>query len=66
LKALSRFFCGDDLDVEVQLVLKREDAPRCALGVEGAAPPRLGWFSWMFTRPLERDPDETVLRLWDE
>jgi type VI secretion system protein ImpH len=66
LKALSRFFCGDDLDVEVQLVLKREDAPRCALGVEAAPPPRLGWFSWMFTRPLERDPDETVLRLWDE
>jgi len=28
--------------------------------------PRLGWFSWMFTRPLDRDPDETVLRLWNE
>jgi type VI secretion system protein ImpH len=67
LKALARFFCGDDLDVEVQLVLKREEAPRCVLGVEEtAARPRLGWFSWMFTRPLERDPDETVLRLWDE
>lgn len=66
LKALSRFFCGDDLDVEVQLVLKREEAPRFALGVEESAPPRLGWFSWMFTRPLDRDPDETIVRLWDE
>jgi type VI secretion system protein ImpH len=64
LKAMAKFFCGDDLDVEVQLVLKREDAPRFALGVEDAPPPRLGWFSWMFTRPLDRDPDETVLRLW--
>jgi predicted component of type VI protein secretion system len=53
--------------VEVQLVLKREEAPRCVLGVEeAAARPRLGFFSWMFTRPLERDPDETILRLWDE
>jgi type VI secretion system protein ImpH len=66
LKALSRFFCGDDLDVEVQLVLKRKEAPPFALGAEETPPARLGWFSWMFTRPLERDPDETVLRLWDE
>jgi type VI secretion system protein ImpH len=66
LKALSRFFCGDDLDVEVQLVLNRKAAPPCTLDVEEAPRPRLGWFSWMFTRPLERDPDETVLRLWDE
>lgn len=66
LKALSRFFCGDDLDVEVQLVLKREDAPRFLLGAEEGPRPRLGWFSWMFTRPLGRDPDETILRLWDD
>lgn len=66
LKALSRFFCGDDLDVEVQLVLKREEAPRMELGVEQGAPPRLGWSSWMFTHPLDRDPDETIVRLWDE
>lgn len=64
LKAFSRFFCGDDLDVEVQLVLKREDAPRFALDSGDVPPPRLGWFSWVFTKPLERDPDETILRLW--
>jgi len=66
LKAFSRFFCGDDLDVEVQLVLKREEAPRFALDSEQVAPPRLGWFSWVFTRTLDRDPDETILRLWDD
>jgi type VI secretion system protein ImpH len=66
LKAFSKFFCGDDLDVEVQLVLKREEAPRFALGAEQAPPARLGWFSWVFTRPLDRDPDETILRLWDD
>jgi type VI secretion system protein ImpH len=66
LKALCRFFCGDDLDVEVQLILDRRAAPPCTLGVDDAPQPRLGWFSWMFTRPLQRDPDETVLRLWDD
>jgi type VI secretion system protein ImpH len=65
-KAVSKFFCGDDLDVEVQLVLKREEVPRFALDADPSPPPRLGWFSWMFTRPLDRDPDETILRLWDE
>lgn len=64
LKAMSKFFCGDDLDVEVQLVLRREDTPRFGLGGDEALPPRLGWVSWMFTKPLDRDPDETVLRLW--
>jgi len=73
LKALARFFCGEDLDVEVQLVLKREEAPRFGLdvhldtplGTQGADPPRLGWLGWIFTRPLDRDPDDTVFRLWD-
>jgi len=66
LKSVARFFCGDDLDVEVQLILKREEAPRFTLESEDTPPPRLGWVSWMFTRPLDRDPDETILRLWDE
>ena len=66
LKALSRFFCGDDLDVEAQLILKREDAPRASLGAEGVPPPSLGWVSWMFSKPLDRDPDETVMYLWKE
>jgi type VI secretion system protein ImpH len=65
LRALARFFCGDDLDVEVQLVLKREEAPPLALAIPDAPPPRLGWVSWMFTRALGRDPDETVMRLWE-
>ena len=66
LKALSRFFCGDDLDVEAQLILKREEVPRMSLGAEGVAPPQLGWVCWMYSKPLDRDPDETVMYLWLE
>lgn len=65
LKAMARFFCGEDLDVEAQLILKREQAPRFGLDAAGAEPPRLGWLGWIFTRTLDRDPDETVFRLWD-
>jgi type VI secretion system protein ImpH len=64
LRALTRFFSQDNLDFEVQLVLRREDAPQCELGVGGDAAPRLGWLTWGRTRMLDRDPDETVLELW--
>lgn len=65
LRSLMKFFCGEDLDAEVQLVLKREETPRAGLDVVDGASPQLGWVSWMFAKPLDRDPDETVLRLWD-
>jgi type VI secretion system protein ImpH len=64
LRALCRFFCGEDLDVEAQLILDRNDAPRFGLDVDGEQPPRLGWLCWSFSKPLDHDPDETVLRLW--
>jgi type VI secretion system protein ImpH len=64
LLAIQRFVCGEDIDVEVQLVLARQETPRCGIGIEGPGAPRLGWISWMFSRPLTRDPDETVLSLW--
>lgn len=64
LRSLCRFFCGEDLDVEAQLVLERSDAPRFGLDIDGAQPPRLGWLCWSFSEPLNRDPDETLLRLW--
>ena len=65
LRSLVKFFCGEDLDAEVQLVLKREETPRAGLDTEEGASPQLGWVSWMFAKPLDRDPDETVLRLWE-
>jgi type VI secretion system protein ImpH len=64
LRCLCRFFCGEDLDVEAQLILLRGDTPRFGLDIDGAQPPRLGWLSWSFSEPLSRDPDETLLRLW--
>jgi len=63
LRALTRFFSGDELDFEVQLILRRDEVPPCELGSETEAAPQLGWVSWMKWAPFSRDPGETVLRL---
>jgi type VI secretion system protein ImpH len=66
LKALTKFFSGHDLDFEVQLILNRSETPPLWLGEEESEGPRLGWVSWVKSRDMNRDPDDTVLRLWEE
>ncbi len=63
LRAMLRFFGGDEIDFQVQLALKREDVPRCRLGEESAIAPRLGWVSWAKTIEMRRDPHDTILNL---
>jgi type VI secretion system protein ImpH len=63
LRALTKFFCNDEFDFEVQLMLAREEAPRCEVGFEGDAAPRLGWITWLKSAPLNRDPGDTILNL---
>jgi type VI secretion system protein ImpH len=62
LRAITRFFSGDELDFEVQLILKREEVPGCELGAEGEAAPRLGWVSWVKSRPFGHEATDTILR----
>lgn len=63
LRGLVRFFSGDEIDYEVQLILEREQVPRCELGAQGEVAPRLGWVTWMKSNPLSRDPQDTILHL---
>jgi len=63
LRTMVRLFAGDELDFEMQLVLRREDVPACELGTNGEASPQLGWLSWSKTKPADRNPSETVLQL---
>ncbi len=63
LKAITRFFTNEELTFETQLVLKRDDVPPVQLGSEDEAGPRLGWVTWTKNQPMERDPDETLLRI---
>jgi type VI secretion system protein ImpH len=64
LRDLTRFFCGKHLEVEVQLVLEREEVPRCDLGKADLAGPRLGWLTWMKSgADFDRSPADTILHL---
>jgi type VI secretion system protein ImpH len=61
---LARFACGAQLEIELQLVLRRAVVPRCQLGGESLAGPRLGWFTWMKSgTDFDRAPADTVLLL---
>ncbi len=57
LGQLVRFALGDTLDVAVRPVLKAAEVPPCRLGCG----PRLGWSSWLATRP--RAADDSQVRL---
>lgn len=64
LRDLVRFFCGPELEIEVQLVLSRDEVPRCNLGDDGVAGPRLGWFTWVKSgADFDRAPSDTVFLL---
>lgn len=48
LISLTKLFARQDLDFDVRLILKRDEAPACRLG-ERAYAPRLGWTTWLKT-----------------
>ena len=55
---LIRFYAGDELDCDVRLTLKAAEVPGCRLG----AGPRLGWSSWLRTKPFAADDSQVRLR----
>jgi type VI secretion system protein ImpH len=63
LRAITRLFSGDEIDFEVQLILDRRETPHCELGAEGDTAPLLGFLSWVKSKPIDRDPADTVLQL---
>jgi type VI secretion system protein ImpH len=60
LVAWLKFYSSGSYETEVQLVLAREDAPSCELGMGGAMRPQLGRVSWLKTKPLDRDPGDAT------
>jgi type VI secretion system protein ImpH len=59
IRALARFYCHDQFDFEIQLVLARDDVPGLVLGDDSAS--TLGWSTWIRTREFVRDADDTIL-----
>ena len=57
IKAAVRGYVGDELDWDLQLSLRKEDAPPLGLGIVG----HLGWSSWLMQKQMPKDPDDLVL-----
>lgn len=58
LRDLVRNYAGDEHDFDVNLVLRRDEVPEMRLGGDTG----LGVTTWLSSRPMERDPDDVVLR----
>jgi type VI secretion system protein ImpH len=58
LVAWVKNYVGDELEWDAQLVLKKEEVPPLRLGQVG----RLGWSTWVHSRPMRKDADNLVLR----
>jgi type VI secretion system protein ImpH len=56
---LVRFYVGPELDFDVQLVLRADEVPPCQLP-EGEEGQRLGWNTWLLSKPAEQDAEEVV------
>ncbi len=63
LRAVVRLFADDQVEVEAQLVLAAGEASGCVLGADATSSSRLAWGTWLRTRPMTRDPDETLFSL---
>lgn len=58
---LVRLYVGIETDVDIQLVLKKEEVPACKLGAGAGA--RLGWNTWSRRKPMARDADDAVFQV---
>jgi type VI secretion system protein ImpH len=58
LIAVMRNYLGDELEWELQLILRQQEIPKPRLDGET----QLGWTSWLSQQPLGRDGDDLHLR----
>ncbi len=57
LIALVRGYVGDDLEWDLQLTLKKEEAPPLGLGIQG----HLGWTTWLLRDEIQSNPEDLIL-----
>lgn len=60
LAQLTRTFVGPEFDFDVQPVLSAPDVPATQLETDAATPPRLGWNTWLLSRPAAGDRQDAV------
>ncbi len=57
---LTRFFVGDALDFDLQVILAAAEVPPCRLTDEVADAPRLGWLGWLKTEEFRQDAKDAL------
>lgn len=63
LAQLVRLYVGPEMDVDFQLILRKEEVPACGLGrVPQATSSRLGWNTWSRRKPKSLDAEDAVFR----
>ena len=63
LQSFTRFYAGGEYDMEVQLILRKQEVPVCELRPLDGDGPQLGWTSWIKSADFTRDAQETILDL---
>lgn len=66
LAGIARSYAGLEFDVDVQLVLRSNEVPPCRLsgtGTDEATGVRLGWNTWLQSRPATGDVDDAIFAL---
>jgi type VI secretion system protein ImpH len=61
LNSILKFYCGEEIDFEVQLILRREETQGVEIAADEDPSLMLGWTTWIKNAPLGRDPDDAVL-----
>ena len=61
LSALARAYADEQVGVDIQLVLERTEVPGLKLSDPSAT--RLGFGTWLQSKPMSRDPDDVTLAL---
>lgn len=62
---LVRAYAGPQWDFDLQPVLRAAEVPWCRLGGDGADASRLGWNTWVRSRPLDHDASDAVFS-WEK
>jgi type VI secretion system protein ImpH len=62
VRELVRMAVGDELDFDLRLVLRAREVPQLRLGARGESEaPRLGWLTWIGTKPRDRDANDVTI-----
>lgn len=62
LTALIRNYIGDELDWDLNLILKKDHVPGLQLDKKNGFSAQLGWTTWLMKNKPDRDTDDLILR----